>query len=102
MSLNYYKLENRDVCSAQGWGAISVSSLWLCLLEEVGELAASVRRHMKIYADHKKMDIKSEIMDVFSYVLQLADMYNIDLDKTWNKHMINDSNMSIQKVSDLK
>ena len=91
MSLNTFKQENKLICTKKGWNHISVSSLWLCLLEEVGELAASVRRHMKIYPDHKKMDVKAEIMDVFSYVLQLADMYNIDLDKTWNKYMKNDN-----------
>ena len=91
MSLNTFKQENKFICTKKGWNHISVSSLWLCLLEEVGELAASVRRHMKIYPDHKKMDVKAEIMDVFSYVLQLADMYNIDLDKTWNKYMKNDN-----------
>ena len=89
MSLNDFKVENRNVCTKKGWNFISVSSLWLCLLEEVGELAASVRRHMKIYPDHKKMDVKSELLDVFSYILQLADIYNIDLDTTWNKHMVN-------------
>lgn len=85
--MDTYKLVNRDICNRMGWGTIDVQSLWMCLLEEIGELAASVRRVTKVYADHKKMHIQGELMDVFSYVLQLADMYNVNIEEAWVKHL---------------
>lgn len=83
MGFNDYKIENRNICAIKGWNKININSLWLCMIEEVGELAASIRRTTKIFPDYKIMNIQGEIMDVFSYVLQLADMYNIDIDKVW-------------------
>lgn len=85
--MDVYKKANKDICNRMGWGSIDVQSLWLCMLEEIGELAASVRRFTKVYADHKKMNIRGELMDVFSYVLQLADMYDVDIDEAWGKHL---------------
>lgn len=89
MSFNSYKVENKKICESKGWNKLDVCAIWLCLTEEMGELAASVRRFTKIYPDHKKMNIEGEIMDVFSYVLQIADMYNIDLDNLWNMYIKN-------------
>lgn len=86
MSLNFYKIENRKICIYKGWNKINISSLWLCMMEEVGELTASIRRKIKIFPDYKSMQIQAELMDVLSYILQLADMYDIDLDKCWDKY----------------
>lgn len=87
MGFDSYKVENRNICERMGWGGIGVQSLWLCLVEEVGELAASVRRVTRVYPDHKKMSIQGELMDVLSYVLQLADMYDVNIEDAWANHM---------------
>ena len=54
----------------------------LFLTEEIGELAGAVRRVLNIYNDKKKISLEGEIMDVLSYILQLANMYKIDLDNS--------------------
>ena len=87
LSLNLLMVENRKVCQIKKWNNHNIGSLWMCLIEEVGELAASVRRHTRKYADRKKMSIENEIMDVLSYILQIADFYDIDLNKAWNKYI---------------
>lgn len=69
------------------WNNHNIGSLWMCLIEEVGELAASVRRFTGKYADRKKMSIENEIMDVLSYILQIADFYDLDLNKAWSKYI---------------
>jgi NTP pyrophosphatase (non-canonical NTP hydrolase) len=87
MGFKCYQVANKDICIMMGWGTIDIPSLWLCMLEEVGELAASVRRFTKVYPDHKKMNIRGELMDVLSYVLQLADKYDVDLETGWDSHL---------------
>lgn len=93
--MDSYKLANRNICNKMGWGNIDVQSLWLCMLEEIGELAASVRRFTKVFADHKKMNIQGELMDVFSYVLQLADMYNVNIEDAWQRHLHSHRSLNI-------
>jgi len=87
-SLNYYKNVTKQVCIDKGWDNVSVEYLWMFLIEEVGELASAIRRHKKQFPDRKKVNIEGEIMDVLSYLFQLADIFNIDLDKAWNETKI--------------
>ena len=88
-SLNYYKKITKEVCIEKGWQHVSVEYLWMFLIEEVGELASAIRRHKKQFPDRKKVNIEGEIMDVLSYLFQLADIFDIDLDKAWNENKNN-------------
>ncbi len=83
MSLNKYKNETKEVCQQMGWQSISVENLWMFFIEEIGELASAIRRITTPYADKKKPHVESEIMDVLSYLFQIADKFDIDLDKSW-------------------
>lgn len=85
-SLNYYKYITKQVCINKGWDHVSVEYLWMFLIEEVGELASAIRRHKKQFPDRKKVNIEGEIMDVLSYLFQLSDIFNIDLDKAWEEN----------------
>ena len=84
-TLNFYKEATKNVCKQKGWDNVSVEYLWMFLIEEVGELASAIRRHKKQFPDRKKVNIEGEIMDVLSYLFQFADIFNIDLDKAWEK-----------------
>ena len=84
-SLNYYKMKTRNVCLEKGWQNVSVEYLWMFLIEEVGELASAIRRHKKQFPDRKKVNIEGEIMYVLSYLFQLSDIFDIDLDKAWEE-----------------
>ena len=85
--LNYYKKETMKVCKEKGWDNVSVEYLWMFLIEEVGELASAIRRHKKQFPDRKKVNIEGEIMDVLSYLFQIADVFDIDLDNAWKDHI---------------
>lgn len=52
------------------------------LSEEVGELAKSIRKNMRLESEGIiKGTIEEELYDIIYYVICLANMYNIDLEK---------------------
>jgi NTP pyrophosphatase (non-canonical NTP hydrolase) len=90
-SLNEYKVMTHAVCKSKGWDRAPVSSVWLLLTEEIGELASAIRQYTRTYKKsglkkERGIDIQMEMGDVFSYLFQLASMLNIDLDEMWAKH----------------
>ena len=91
MSLNYCKEETMRICEKKGWNTASIPHLWMFLIEEVGELASAIRRNTKQFKDNKKIHIETEIMDVLSYLFQIAHEFNIDLDLAWEEHIKNKS-----------
>ena len=86
VSLNDYKIMTREVCQKKGWDKVSVEYLWMFLIEEVGELASAIRRFKKQFPDRKKVNVEGEIMDVLSYLFQIADVFDIDLNSAFEKH----------------
>lgn len=52
------------------------------LVEEVGELSRAMRKDIRLEnSDNIKGTIEEELYDVLYYVICLANMYNIDLEK---------------------
>jgi len=76
------------MCERKGWDGSSVEQVWMLLIEEVGELAGSIRRQRRHFCDKKKSSIEDELGDVFSYLFQLAGMLGIDLDIMWQKNQV--------------
>ena len=87
MSLNHFKHETLKICFQKGWENVSTPMLWMLITEEVGELASAIRRTTNNFTDKKKVYIEGEIMDVMSYLFQLADRFNVDLDEAWKVHI---------------
>ena len=88
-SLNYFKNETKEICKRKGWENVSIEYLFMFLIEEVGELASAIRRHKKQFPDRKKVNVEGEIMDVLSYLFQISDIFDIDIDEAWKKHINN-------------
>ena len=90
MQLNAYKDLTHDMCVRKGWSNVPVTTVWLLLTEEIGELASSIRQYHRVYSKQVKKikgtDIQMEMGDVFSYLFQLAHMLDVDLDEMWAKH----------------
>lgn len=88
-SLNYFKSETRNICHQKGWAKITIEQLWILLMEEIGELASAVRQNMNLFRNKNKKkrgaDLESEMADVFSYLFQLADFLDIDMDSMWDR-----------------
>ena len=86
-TLNECKIKTIQICESKGWDNVDISYLWMFLIEEIGELASSIRRTTNKFPDRKKTNIEGEIMDVLSYLFQIAHHFDIDLDKEWDKHL---------------
>ena len=93
MCLNSYRDYTQRLCDSKGWSDVPVSTVWLLLTEEIGELASAIRQQQRTYRKtnlkkNKGIDVQMEMADVFSYLFQLASMLNVDLDDMWQKHTI--------------
>lgn len=97
--LNSFKHRTEMMCTYKGWNKVSVEKVWMLFIEEVGELAGSIRRVRKIFCDKKKASIEDELGDVFSYLFQLSSMLDIDLDMMWQKHQMKAYNKEYLDVS---
>ena len=87
MSLNECKIETMKICEKKGWDKVPVENIWMYLTEEVGELASAIRRSTNQFSDRKKTSIEGEIMDVLSYLFQIAHIFDIDLDAAMKQHL---------------
>lgn len=96
-SLNFYREDIMEMCRTKGWDHCSVEKVWLLLIEEIGELAGSIRRHNNCFKDRKKVKIEDELGDVFSYLFQIAGILNVDLDQMWKQNKIKSMNKKYYK-----
>mgnify|MGYP006145069109 CR=1 FL=1 len=78
-NLNYYKNDTYELCIAKKWNNVDIHSLWMFLMEEIGELASATRRKNNQFNDGKKISVENEIMDVLSYLFQISYILDIDL-----------------------
>ena len=87
-SLNVYMKETIDVCRQKKWDKLSLETIWMFLTEEMGELASALRRTtVNQFTDRKKTNVESELMDVLSYLFQIAAILNIDMDEIWESEV---------------
>lgn len=76
----------------RGFEDTTVPELFMYLSEEVGEMAKAARQVTKMHTDNasEKFELSHEMADVFSYLLDLANRFDIDLEKAfWEKEEIN-------------
>ncbi|HEV2404163.1 MAG TPA: MazG nucleotide pyrophosphohydrolase domain-containing protein [Ktedonobacterales bacterium] len=72
-----------DVCEERGWTKDSPSEKFVLFVEEVGELAKAMRKAAGLYEERAKQSafaLEEEFADVLSYLLDLANCYQIDLE----------------------
>ena len=89
-----YQLE-----SMHGW--LDVDLIHNCFLmgEEIGELFKAIRKHQRYFEEHhpqeeeqSKKEIAEEIVDVFNYLIAIANRLEIDLEKAFRyKNQLNQS-----------
>jgi NTP pyrophosphatase (non-canonical NTP hydrolase) len=82
------------LCKERGWDKASDLETFLLFSEEVGELAKAIRNHKKLYIDQAKAvpavegeltELQAEFSDVFSYLLELANKFDVDLEDAFRK-----------------
>ena len=71
----------------RGWDKNNPLEIFLLFSEEIGELAKAIRNKMKLYHEPgKELDpneLEYEFADVFSYLLDLANQFDIDLEEAF-------------------
>ncbi|MCK5538126.1 MAG: hypothetical protein KAI79_14970 [Bacteroidales bacterium] len=88
-TLAEYQTYIKSICEERGWTKNSYTELFLLFSEEVGELAKAMRNYHQLYSETIKSDaqpaLEEEFADVFSYLLDLANLFNIDLETAFRK-----------------
>jgi NTP pyrophosphatase (non-canonical NTP hydrolase) len=77
-----------EVCKERGWTKDNYAEKFLLFTEEVGELAKAIRKRQGLYqekARQKPLELEEEFADVLSYVLDLANYFQIDLEKAFRE-----------------
>ncbi len=84
-----------EVCKERGWVKDTYAEKFLLFTEEVGELAKAIRKSAGLYqekAKQKDTELEEEFADVLSYLLDLANCFQIDLEKAFReKERVNES-----------
>jgi NTP pyrophosphatase (non-canonical NTP hydrolase) len=82
-----------EVCQERGWTKDTPSEKFQLFVEEVGELAKAMRKAAGLYQEHAKprdMSLEEELADVLSYLLDLANCFQVDLEAAFRaKEQIN-------------
>ena len=76
------------VCKERGWTKDNYSEKFLLFTEEVGELAKAIRKTRGLYQEktrQKHVDLEEEFADVLSYLLDLANCFQVDLEKAFRE-----------------
>src|SRR5215469_2149632 len=82
-----------EICKERGWTKDSYAEKFLLFTEEVGELAKAIRKTQGLYqekARQKHVELEEEFADVLSYLLDLANCFQVDLEAAFHaKEQIN-------------
>jgi NTP pyrophosphatase (non-canonical NTP hydrolase) len=77
-----------DVCQERGWTKDTYAEKFLLFTEEVGELAKAIRQIQGLYrepASQNRHALEEEFADVLSYLLDLANCFQVDLEKAFRE-----------------
>ncbi|MEZ4826676.1 MAG: MazG nucleotide pyrophosphohydrolase domain-containing protein [Bacteroidia bacterium] len=76
-----------EICRERGWDQTSDAETFLLFMEEIGELAKAIRKRKRLYEEkakaHVHSDLEGEFADVLSYLLELANRFEVDLEKAY-------------------
>ena len=77
-----------EICKERGWTKDTYAEKFLLFTEEVGELAKAIRKTQGLYqekARQKRLELEEEFADVLSYLLDLANYFQVDLEKAFRE-----------------
>ena len=75
----------------RGWDSKTFPEVFMLFTEEVGELAKSVRKYIKLHDEEQDIDnLTEELADVFNYLMEIANRTGIDLEQAYRiKYKLN-------------
>ncbi|HVU66055.1 MAG TPA: MazG nucleotide pyrophosphohydrolase domain-containing protein [Ktedonobacteraceae bacterium] len=77
-----------EICQERGWTRDTYAEKFLLFTEEVGELAKAIRKARGLYQEEarpKLVSLEEEFADVLSYLLDLANCFQIDLETAFRE-----------------
>lgn len=77
-----------EVCKERGWTKDTYAEKFLLFTEEIGELAKAIRKTQGLYqekASQRHMELEEEFADVLSYLLDLANCFQVDLETAFRE-----------------
>ncbi len=89
-----YQRYIHELEALHGWLDVDLVHNCFLLGEEVGELFKAIRKYEKLWgqagapvadADERKENVAEELVDVFNYLLALANRLDIDLEAAFRK-----------------
>lgn len=85
--LTDYQNYIKQIAIERSWDKNNALEIFLLFSEEVGELAKAIRNRLNLYHETgktiKNNELQDEFADVFSYLIDLANQFNIDLDQAF-------------------
>jgi NTP pyrophosphatase (non-canonical NTP hydrolase) len=71
----------------RGFDEESATQIFMLFIEECGEMAKAMRKIERIHLDKNSevFKLENEMADVFCYLLDLANHFNIDLEKAFRE-----------------
>jgi len=82
----------KEMVKKRGFDKESAPELFMMLSEEIGEMAKAARKYTNIKTDDnsRKPALEQEIADVFIYLLDICNYFDVDLEKAFrDKEEIN-------------
>jgi NTP pyrophosphatase (non-canonical NTP hydrolase) len=82
----------RNLVKERGFEHETIPELFMLLSEEIGEMAKAARKSTGMLTDENshKPDLEGEVADVFIYLLDICNHFDIDLEKAFrDKEEIN-------------
>ena len=94
-TLNDLQMYVAEVCQERGWTKDTPPEKFVLFIEEVGELAKAMRKAAGLYdepAKQRAISLEEEFADVLSYLLDLANCFEVDLEQVFRaKEQVNQS-----------
>jgi len=86
-TLKEYQEYIAQMIKERGFDTETVPELFMLLMEECGELAKAARKTQNIKTEENSVDrvISHEAADVFMYLLDICNYFNIDLEKAFRE-----------------
>ena len=81
-SLRELQKKIAEISKRKGWDKDLPQNKFLLLSEELGEVARAIRKELNLYGEKEessKKKLEAEFADLLSYLLDLSNTFNIDL-----------------------
>lgn len=86
-TLRDFQMYVAEMVKERGFDKETISEIFMLFLEECGEMAKAARKTQSIKSDKQseQFELNKEIADVFIYLLDICNHFNIDLESAFRK-----------------